>query len=769
MDEALAAKVVFFLAFLAAFVLPGYWWATWLHGGRFDRPFRLALGFAWSFALFTLIGGPFLWFQGSYAGFQRVLYPVWAWFTLASFLLWRRGSSVDPSKDEQGSARPAAAPAGKTSAPPAGAGWVVLLLLACFAAFAAGVLPSWLAAYEPTPKKELLPPEKVLLACPFLLALGGGLAWACRRKLAPLLAFTAADDGPPPRAWTALAVSFVVLQAIGAVVYFRPDWDDCYYLAAVRDFPQAEVFNDRDPPSREGDPVDAVHRVMCLELWGAVACHLTGADPQTMFHTLLPGFLVLAAYAAYSGLLALLLPRRWVPLALLGLSGYFVWGICGTFSSNNHFLIRVWQGKALLLHLALPLITVLLLQFAQRPSLRLWLSLCASICCGLGFSSTALFLAPALVGCLSLALLPGMKTGRLVFLGGAALALLPVVIEGAGVYLEYRPQVAQTVRAKPTPSPQGASAAEKSDWFEWFLDLHYANSGEGSADLLWLLLLPLLVLLVRDRRRLAYLVFFPALLLATFANPFLYRLVTAHVTSPEGYYRLFWLLPIGPGLGVLLALLARLAERLADARSPGRWPHLPVAVTAAGMLLLAVLPDTYVWGPRNRLGDFMFPSVGQNPEKMPPDLLAIARRLDSDPAIGHARILCGEEVSSFLTPWSSKFRFVVTRPMYLGKLGPEPERRQAIERYFLMLLAHQRRVHLQDYFPRPADLPALLKKYHVGYIVTPPPLWLDELGEEEKKAVLHYFLAGRANLLSRLGFRETYKGKEYSLWRRDVR
>ena len=79
----------------------------------------------------------------------------------------------------------------------------------------------------------------------------------------------------------------------------------------------------------------------------------------------------------------------------------------------------------------------------------------------------------------------------------------------------------------------------------------------GSAELVWLLTLPLLAEFLGDRRRRAYLVTFPVVLVLTFANPLFFDLVATRLTSYHTYYRLLWLFPVGAGLGALLAFRDR--------------------------------------------------------------------------------------------------------------------------------------------------------------------------------------------------------------------
>jgi hypothetical protein len=651
-----------------------------------------------------------------------------------------------------------------------------------------------------------IPPMIVRLFLLLLLCLGL-LAWRLGPALRPLLRFTSEDDAAPPRLWTAVAILLVAFQAFTAVTYTRPDWDDGYNLGAALDYLEGPQLNDQEPTHREGFPVQAIHRVLCWELWGATLSFCSGFHPLVVFHTLLPGLVVLLAYGAYTALFAEFLPRRWVPLAILGLSGYFLFGISSLEGAENHFLVRPWQGKAVLLHVALPLTAVVLCRFAARPTWGWWLSLLACVAFGLGVSSSAIFLLVGLVGCLSLALLPTMRTGHLRFLVGSALALAPLAIEGLGIRAEVQKNEIFTQQGIGQPLDQ---------WFHLLL----VYGSRGCVEIIWLVCLPLLAVLLGDWRRRAYPVSFAGLVLLTVGNPFLAIYVAQHLTSPMAYYRSFWWYPVGVGIGALLALLARLVGRAAALIPSLNMVHLPLAVgigtlAAFGFLVGRVLPGTYVWGRDNNLGPFMTPRLAENLEKMPADVLAIARQLAADPDAHEGLILCPEEIGPYLMAYSRDFRFVTSRLMYtvyhFNRAGRPTE---AIERYYLgsalkrydffpklqqadweFLTIYCGEPTVQQWYRSPdqpsyQDFGRLLDRYQVRYVVTSPARQI-EMGSAQDEATRSQIRAYRDQFLKTVerewpahGYRPVYRGSpvsefdevdgrtvslgEYILWKRDA-
>ncbi len=755
--------IVLFAVLLALFALPGYAWVGWLHReDPPDRATRVVLGWVWSFAVFALATGPFLWLHGNRTTCLVTAGAAWCAFALVAALLYARSAR----REKEAAVRAATpkesrpAPVRPQPAPDTNGGLAVLVL---YAGLVGAVLGLWATGGEP---RHIW----ITRAFPLVLLLGALLALALRRRWGSLLRLGPEDDAPPPRLWSVLAGALILFQAVGVLFYTRPDWDDCFCLAATLDYQQVETLNAQEPTHREGFPMPPIYLLMCWELSGATLGRAAGLAPLVVYHTALPALLVLASYAAYRSLLAELLPRRWVPLALLGLCGFHLWGISTLSNASNHFLVRIGQGKAVLLHIALPLTAMALIRFARQPGPRWWLTLCACVVAGLGLSTSALFLGVSLVACAVPVLLPAAPAGRRVaFAAGSALALAPTL--GVG-FLIWSAVHNDTVFDRP---------GGYTSWQRWFAEWDM-YAGRGSAEVVWFLALPLLFVLLGGRRGRAYLVGMPAVLLLTFGNPFLYAEVAAKMTSGLTYYRLFWLYPVGMGLGVLLALLARLAGKAAAGFGVD---ESRAALTACllGLFGSAALPGVFVWGDANSVGAFLTPGPVENLEAMPPDLKVIARLLADQPDIEGRRIVCGEEVASFLTPFDRRFRYVTTRQGYtIYYVGRYNSASEAAERLYLtdairlgpdfpwlteqgwemivFTVAARKDPPPPDPWPTLERLPDLLDRYGVGYAIASPAVGYN-VAESRRLTLV------RDRTLSENGFRRVYRGVDYSLWKRD--
>ena len=262
---------------------------------------------------------------------------------------------------------------------------------------------------------------------------GGSLS--VRRRATPEGADqgAAADAARPLESGLWLTTWFWALAcAVLASVSARPDGDDAYfvnlaqYVADRGDFPTRDtMLSDQQFPalSSHSPPVHSIEGFI-----GAVG-HLTGLGGGTL--TYLVATPVLTALAVLTlGWLVSLCRIRHAPLALTaGVVFLLASGGSGA-SYGNFFALRMWQGKATLATLVIPLVTAVAIAYVGRGGWRRWLTLALGVVATIGASNTAVFLVPVLIA--------GVVVGALVHAGprraiGAAATLAYPVLCGAAV------------------------------------------------------------------------------------------------------------------------------------------------------------------------------------------------------------------------------------------------------------------------------------------------------------------------------------------------
>jgi hypothetical protein len=725
-----------FYGSLVVFCLPGSLAASILFPRARNPIFLVPAGFVISLAILAAVAWPCLWLRAQATTFWGLLAVAWVAFLAASLrALPKIRGGWRPEADEE----VAEAPAPTTAQVEGGwSGRVVSVLLIAYLAWAAVVSYGLLRRLSVSPE-QAWPDWFLLAACLGIGAAGAPELARARRRL----------GGPSPGAapsplWTYAAMGMIASLAVGVALQARPDWDDGEYLADVLRYSEGGTLN-RECATLPGEGLLAAPhmRLLAWELFGATLCRASGVHPMVSHRTLLPPLLLLMAFAVHWELLAeLLLPRRLVPLAILALGVYWAFGISAYNSAGNLLLTRPWQGKTMLLHLGLPLEILALARFLAAPSIRSWLCCLLMATGALAMSSSAVYMLACLVPafCLAMAIGGGdFKRWKIYVAAGASAG--PIVIYG----LLLRSAMA----AHPflLARPAGDS---------WRSGLSIGAKQSGDFGLFWILALPISAALLPSRRGRSLLLGMPLILSLTAMNPAAYTWVSGHLTSCWTYRRLFWLFPVGLGLAAAVALVADFVA--------ASWATTAVRARAAGLAIalgLAIgsfaLPGCYVWGPDN-VGPYpgLEPAWGENPLKVPRDLLVIIREAARDGG-APGRLLFAEHLCPFVVPYSSRFRFVSSRPSYtyesLAEAGREAE---GLERVSLAASLLGFRGTAPEYFgdsllkfeDRDDEARSLLEKYDVHFIIT-----------DDKTRI-------EPARLNRLGFRLFLGRGKYRLWAR---
>lgn len=224
-----------------------------------------------------------------------------------------------------------------------------------------------------------------------------------------------------------VVVALVWATALAVLAMFTrwPNPDDLYYVNLSQwvvdngTYPVRDtIFSDLVFPMSSWPPIASYDA-----LAGTVA-RLAGVPAASVVYLIVPP---LATFLAVLALWRLL--RAWrVPAVALALSLALVFllfdGGPGYAAPGNLFLIRIWQGKVILLCLMVPLLLVYALRYVERPTRARAGWLLAGGVAAVGLSTTAMFLVPllALGGVAPLLL---RRPGR-ALLGFAAMAAYPL-------------------------------------------------------------------------------------------------------------------------------------------------------------------------------------------------------------------------------------------------------------------------------------------------------------------------------------------------------
>lgn len=201
-----------------------------------------------------------------------------------------------------------------------------------------------------------------------------------------------------------LALLIILLQVVMCTFLAHMDADDCFYVgAATTDVYTDTIFEVNPYTGREYIALPRRYVLSPFPVFLAVVSQLSGGlHPAIMAHVFFPLVFLPAAYMVQYCIAGKCFPEdrkaRGIYLLLTALlcsfSGYSV------YNAGNFQMVRIWQGKALLAGVFLPLLFYLCLSLLveKKPDDSWLILVMANISCCL-LSSMGIILTPLMTGC----------------------------------------------------------------------------------------------------------------------------------------------------------------------------------------------------------------------------------------------------------------------------------------------------------------------------------------------------------------------------------
>jgi hypothetical protein len=324
---------------------------------------------------------------------------------------------------------------------------------------------------------------------------------------------------------------------------------------------------------------------------------------------------------------------------------------------SNFALVRLQQGKSLLVTACVPLLIAYAVEYVCRPSIPGWIRLAAAQIAAMGFSSTALWLAPTVVGLAAISAIPPSPRVRWKTLILAAASSFYVLAAGLAVRaaMEGYPQI---------PGLQVAPDRPLLSSFEIVFGDGLLRTACLAVLLLGWYFCPTIV---SERLCTVY----PLGALLTVLNPFLAKSIAANVVGGLTFFRVLWILPLPMFIAIALAapMTGGRGRRLGLLR--------PIGYVTGILLLLMVVAPCMTFS-RQNVAEVRWPG-----KKVPAEYAVAARIVQIAPPRSY--VLAPEEVALWVPTFHRHPYPLVTRTLYaflLDSTRPgESGRRLALEAY----------------------------------------------------------------------------------------
>jgi hypothetical protein len=330
-----------------------------------------------------------------------------------------------------------------------------------------------------------------------------------------------------------LALISVLGQAVISTVFVFSDADDIYYVGlANSNIDSPELYKIDPSTGNPNYPVIAQYRFESYELLMGVVSDLSGLPTAGVFHSVLPFVLICLAYLAYAALGRLLVSDNMVPLWIILLSIFHLFGGYSPFSQGSYLLTRVWQGKSILLHLLIPLVMMTLIQFRrQQYPTRTIVQMVILLLAGIAVTPVAVFL-PSTILALYCGFFFLEEPHQWKRIAGMFLSLAPLAIYALGI----RSGVIGSVGTNYLPNPFHPLTVYKSffrtgwPYYAAYLILAFYYLRRGNFE---------------QRVIFGY---SPLALVVFVYNPLLAPYIARFITGYSTFWRMLWLIPVGIGL-----------------------------------------------------------------------------------------------------------------------------------------------------------------------------------------------------------------------------
>lgn len=477
-----------------------------------------------------------------------------------------------------------------------------------------------------------------------------------------------------------ILITFIAFIISRLLLYYRSDADDSFYVSNVLLFLKSDRLNMYD--SSFGDKTLGTVPMYDFQIWEsylAVLCKLSSISPAIMCHYIMAFVLLIIAISSILFMGDVLLKdnvERNIFVIILML--FYLMGGYAVYSKGSFLLSRLWQGKAVYLHIVLPVaIAYMLLHIdIQQKNKFFGIGLLFAMIAGIALNPTSMYVVGFQILFMVIAIAIYKKNPKI------CVHILPTLIVILLISLMI------LLRANQFDG-QIEAASETSDGFA--IQVFQSFLGDGKGYFVIYLICCIVIMILGDPKGKILCIGTPILLLIGVWNPIMAPFIAKHLTMVPSYWRVFWLLPIDYAIAYCAVLLLRKRKVYI----------LGMAVLIAGVLFS---------------GKYMFTDVNyfvqaENKERIPQTILNLGKVIDNEKTT--QTVLACDSAATTLRQEYNNIELIFSRYQYVLDLfqyrGKETEASD--------------RIHMFEFVKNPDDLESyedieqLLNQYNVTWIL----------------------------------------------------
>lgn len=166
---------------------------------------------------------------------------------------------------------------------------------------------------------------------------------------------------------TIIAIIIVGLQAYVPFRYMHLDDDDSNFVAKATATYQTNTLYKYTDTGEIATTKDIRHELATYPIYTALISKLIKIHPAITAHTIFPVIFIPMAYLIYAMIAETLFndDKKKVATFIILLSFIYIWGFYSLDTNFCFLLYRIWQGKAMVANVAIPLLWLLYLEYSK--------------------------------------------------------------------------------------------------------------------------------------------------------------------------------------------------------------------------------------------------------------------------------------------------------------------------------------------------------------------------------------------------------------------
>ena len=339
---------------------------------------------------------------------------------------------------------------------------------------------------------------------------------------------------------TIITAILIVTQLIFVTIFYKSNADDSFYVSLSETSINSESIYKEEPSmgyQTNETLLSATEQLPSIELQIAIFSKLANVNSAIMCHFILPAIIVFISYLALYVFAKSFMDDKNAKIFLIVLSVIFLFTGFSTKYRAGCLLIKPWQGKAIFLNIAVPMIIANLITIDKELKKRNIILLLSTNLFSMALSSTAIFLVPFIYFPFGILKLMKRKWKDIVWL---IVSFVPVII-CVLIYIGMN----QNVEVAFDVPKENVSIIQSLEYYNSYIYIGYY------------IIATIVILFMGDKQAKRYFCYVQLINLLTIWNPLFSNLIAKYFTSSAIFWRVLWLLPIEFSIAYAVILITK--------------------------------------------------------------------------------------------------------------------------------------------------------------------------------------------------------------------